>query len=87
MVSETKGLSLIENNRHVESEQSQQFCFCNASKDAYATSIYLKTMVEGKPQINLIFAKSKISAMKMLCLPRLELMTLLLGVRSLKFVS
>ena len=57
IISETKGSSLIQINRHVTIEQSPLFCFCDASKDAYAMSIYLKTMVEGKLQINLIFSK------------------------------
>lgn len=51
IISETKGSSLIQINRHVTIEQSPLFCFCDASKDAYANSIYLKTMVEGNNKL------------------------------------
>ena len=44
-------------------------------------------MVEGKVQINLVFAKSRISPKKTLYISRLELKALLIGVRSLKFFS
>ena len=50
---------MIEINRHVGSEQGQLFCFYDVSKEVYATSVYLKTMVEGKPKTNLIFSKQE----------------------------
>ena len=44
-------------------------------------------MVKGKPQIHLIFAKSRISPKKPLSIPILKIMALLIGVHSFKFVS
>ena len=88
IMEETKELSTIEVPRCIGGKNSQLICFCDASKDAYATAIYLKTMnEERKSRVNLIFSKARIAPKKAMSIPRLELMALLIGVRSLKFVS
>ena len=85
---ETKELSTIEVPRYIGGKNSQLICFCDASKDAYATAIYLKTIdEERKSRVNLIFSRARITPKKPLSIPRLELMVLLIGVRSLRFVS
>ncbi|XP_053390171.1 uncharacterized protein LOC123560839 [Mercenaria mercenaria] len=61
-------------------------CFCDASADAYATSIYLHQKGESDTQVNLVFAKSRLAPLKEITIPRLELMAVLIGVRCLKFV-
>ncbi|XP_053380514.1 uncharacterized protein LOC128548907 [Mercenaria mercenaria] len=61
-------------------------CFCDASADAYATSIYLHQKGESDTQVNLVFAKSRLAPLKEITIPRLELMAVLMGVRCLKFV-
>ena len=51
---EIKKLSAIEVPRSIGGKNSQLICFCDASKDAYATVIYLKTMdEERKSRVNL----------------------------------
>ena len=88
IIEETKELSTIEVPRYIGGKNSQLIRFCDASKNAYATAIYLKTMdEERKSRVNLIFSKARIAPKKAMSIPRLELMPLLIGVRSLKFVS
>ena len=86
IISETKRLWSIEINWHVGKEQSQLLCFCNALKDIYGTTNYVKTMVKGKPQIKIFFAKSRISPKKTIHLMT-QTYVFAEDVRSLKFVS
>ena len=61
-VEETKELSTIHVPRYTGSRNSQLICFFDASKNAYATAIYLKTMdEERKSRVNLIFFKARIT--------------------------
>ena len=87
LIQDTNELPSVEFSRYIGSKDSQLFCFSDASKDAYAAAIYLKTTIDGKPHVNLIFAKSRVSPKKSITIPRLELLALLIGVRSLKFVT
>ena len=73
--------------RHIGGENPQLLCFCDASEKAYATVIYVKTLYEGKADVNPLFSKSKIAPKQKTSIPRLELLVLLIGMRSLKFVS
>ena len=61
IVVETKGLSEIEVPRYIGTNERQLICFCDASKNAYAIAIYLKTIDNGIPKINLIFAKARVA--------------------------
>ena len=60
---------------------------CDASEKAYATAINLKTLYEGKADVNLLFSKSRIAPKQKMSILRLKLLALLIGMRSLKFVS
>ena len=60
---------------------------CDASEKAYATAINLNTLYEGKDDANLLFSKSRIAPKQKMSILRLELLALLIGMRSLKFVS
>lgn len=56
-------------------------------KYPYETAIYLRTTYEGKAQVNLIPSKSRIWPKKIMLIPQLELLAVLIRVRSLDFVS
>ena len=88
IIEETKELSTIEVPRYIGGKNSKLICFCDASKDAYATAIYLKTTdEERKSRVNLIFSKARTAPKKAMSITRLKLMALLIGVHSLKFAS
>ena len=82
-----KELSIISVPRHIGGENLQLICFCDASEKTYATAIYLKTFSEDKTEVNLLVSKLRIAPKKKMSIPRLELLALLIGMRSLKFVS
>ena len=80
-------LSTIQQPRFIGNEESKLIGFCDASSKAYATAIYLRTVIDGKVQTNLIFSKSRNAPKKELTIPRLELMSTLIGVRCLRFIA
>lgn len=61
-------------------------CFCDASKVAYATTVYLHQQNGANTKSDLLFAKTRLAPVKETTIPRLELMAVLIGVRSLYFV-
>ena len=64
---------------------SQLLCFCDSSNKAYATAIYLRTIKNDKITVNLVFSKARNAPKKKLTIPRLALMPVLIGTRSLHF--
>ncbi|XP_052785982.1 uncharacterized protein LOC128221411 [Mya arenaria] len=62
-------------------------CFCDASNLAYASSIYLLQESKCSKKCDLIFAKSRLAPIKEMTIPKLELMAVLIGVRSTHFVE
>lgn len=60
-------LTIAENNSY------QLHLFCDASEAAYAANAYLRVVTGEKIVCNLIAAKTKVSPMKQISLPRLEL--------------
>ena len=81
-----KELSTISVPRHLGGENPQLLCFCDTSEKACATAIYLKTLYEGKADVNLLFSKSRIAPKQKMSILRLELLAFLIGIGSLKFV-
>ena len=73
--------------RFVGNGSSQLLCFCDLSSKAYATAIYLRTIKNDKITVNFVFSKARNAPKKKLTIPRLELMTVLIGTRSLRFVA
>ena len=81
VIAEIKELSTISVPRYIGGENPQLICFSDASEKAYATAIYLKTSSEGKAEVNLLFSKAEdVNTMT-------QVAGLLIGMRSLKFVS
>ena len=80
-------ISSIHLPRFVGNGSSQLLCFCHSSSKAYATAIYLRTIKNNKIEINLVFSKARNAPNKKLTIPRLELMSALIGTRSLRFVA
>lgn len=62
-------------------------CFCDASKSAYAAVVYLLQENNVTSKSDIVFAKTRLAPMKDITIPRLELMSMLIGVRCLKFVK
>ncbi|XP_056645826.1 uncharacterized protein LOC130451050 [Diorhabda sublineata] len=55
-------------------------CFCDASRDAYSSCIYLRSVDDsGNYNVQLLCAKTKVSPLKTITIPKLELCTCLLG--------
>ena len=65
----------------------QLLVFCNASKSAYATAVYLLQESTMLRKIDLIFSQTRLAPNKTLTIPRLELSATLIGSRCLKFVQ
>ncbi|XP_075157800.1 uncharacterized protein LOC142231065 [Haematobia irritans] len=54
-------------------------CFCDASTTAYAAVVYARVMTEGETSVHLLQSKSKITPIKTVSIPRLELCAAVLG--------
>ncbi|XP_057305456.1 uncharacterized protein LOC130642387 [Hydractinia symbiolongicarpus] len=87
IITKTKNLADIAIPRYVGSEHLELICFCDASGKAYATTIYLRSIKDEKTVVNLVFAKSRVAPKKELTIPRLELLSVLIGCRSLAFAK
>ena len=61
-------------------------CFCDASKIAYATVIYLHQSYGDTYRADLIFSKTRLAPLETTT-PWLELLGVLIGIRALKFVQ
>ncbi|UYV62222.1 hypothetical protein LAZ67_1008299 [Cordylochernes scorpioides] len=67
-------------------EQPSLHVFCDASQDAYATCIYLRTVKNKEVNVQLVASKARVAPKKKLTIPRLELMSCLIGYRLTKQV-
>ena len=86
LMQDLKDLSNIKIPRHINHDNPLLLCFCDASKDAYATTIYIKAKGKEKTKVNLVFAKPRVAPKKKTSIPRLELLAVLIGIRAIKFV-
>ena len=55
--------------------------FCDASKQAYATCAYVRTENRSEIRVQLVSARSRVAPLKPLTIPRLELLSCLIGAR------
>jgi hypothetical protein len=65
----------------------QLHTFCDASKNAFATVIFLRTEQDGKVNVQLLLAKSRVAPKKNVSIPRLELLSCLIGSRLSKVIE
>lgn len=83
------------NNFHVQRKivtksgtQNDLIAFCDASLQAYGASIYLRCVTPtGKVDVNLICSKTRVSPIKVVSLPRLELCAAVLATKLMTKVS
>ena len=82
------GITEIAVPRYVRNENCWLSGFCDASKDANATTVYIRTGNSGNISIHLLYSKTKLAPKKnAVSLPRLELLTVSIGIRCMKFVA
>ena len=65
----------------------QLLVFCDASKYAYAATVYLHQSCGNMRKVDLLFSKTRLAPKKQLSIPRLELLAALIGMRCLNFVQ
>ena len=87
IMTDLNGISSMHLPRFVRNGSSQLLSFCDSSSKAYATAIYRRTIKNDKITVNLFFSKARNTPKKKLIIPRLELMSVLIGTRSLRFVA
>lgn len=64
----------------------QLLAFCDASKHAYAATIYLRQESQSMCRTDLVFSKTRLTPNKDISILRLELLATLIGKRCLHFV-
>ncbi len=62
-------------------------CFVDGSSAAYAANVYLKMSDAEQVRVDLLVSKARLSPMKGMTIPRMELMAVLIGTRLLTFVE
>ena len=82
------GITEIAVPRYVRNENCSFLGFCDASKDANATTVYIRTGNSGNISTHLLHSKTKLAPKKnSVSLPRLELLTVSIGIKCMKFVA
>ena len=71
----------------IANKEAELLCFYDASSKAYRTIIYLRCRENCQTITSLIFSKSRIAPLKETSLPRLELLAVLIGTRSINFIT
>ncbi|XP_060575739.1 uncharacterized protein LOC132733143 [Ruditapes philippinarum] len=77
-------LAVSQTDEHIE---YHLLCFCDASSKSYSAVVYLRQESKGLTKVDLMFSKTRLTPIKGMTIPRLELMAVLIGVRCLEFVS
>jgi len=71
---------------HDNEDNWQLHCFVDASEKAYGAVVYLREKVESEVRVVMVMAKSKVTPIKVMSVPRLELLAAVIGVRLIKKV-
>ena len=88
LCSNLNSITEIAVHRYARNENCWLLGFWDASKDAYATTVYIRTGNFGNVSTNLLYSKTKLAPKKYsVSLPRLELLAVLIGIRCMKFVA
>lgn len=69
------------------SDDNQLHVFVDAGISAYAAVAFLRSNVIGEVQCSLVASKTRVTPLKPLSVPRLELMAAILGLRLAKFIQ
>ena len=64
---------------------TQMHVFCDASERSYGAALYVRTTAVDKCSVHLVCSKSRLSPIKRVTLPRLELLAALIGSRLLHY--
>ncbi|XP_059612589.1 uncharacterized protein LOC132259062 [Phlebotomus argentipes] len=72
---------------HMKKGRVELHTFTDASEDAYATVIYLRFIVDDQIHVSLVKSKAKVSPLKAVSIPRLELQGAVIGSRLASFVA
>ena len=86
--SDLEGIGQVEIIRCIRKECENKYdlmCFCDASAVAYACAVYL-IQCDGTRSSHLVFSEARLAPVKTMTIPRLELMAVLIGTRSLQCV-
>jgi hypothetical protein len=72
-----------------EADRAELHCFCDASEKAYCAAVYLRLVKGSTATVSLLFAKSRVSPVKVqkLTIPRLELTAAAMGARVVAYVA
>jgi hypothetical protein len=79
-------------NRHVGNSNGKVgakymlICFCDASIKTYAITIYPRQESNKSTKVDLIFSKNRLTPLKRMSIPSLELLAVLIGVSCVIFV-
>lgn len=82
-----EGLKIPRWHCTTNSSNVQLHVFVDASRDAYAAAAYFRIQSGSSIICSLVFAKTRVSPMKDISIPRLELQAAVLGVRIAKLVT
>ncbi|XP_035210074.1 uncharacterized protein LOC118184500 [Stegodyphus dumicola] len=68
-------------NIQVPTDILELHCFCDASQKAYGAAIYARVVKDNNIEVNLLVSKSRVTPLRKITLPRLELLGALLAAR------
>ena len=87
---QVKDIGKIRISRHLGLNKNETFSlhvFCDASKQAYAAVVYVRTRKNDEISVQLVVSKTRVSPLRGLTIPKLELMGSTIAVRLAKKVA